>query len=265
MNVKYIYSYICHLCEAHSFRRRYLRPARKKACLVLWNLNVHCRVYNSPQINSVLNQMDQVQISIIFFPWLQIGNTIHSSPRTPMWYLLLFQKRVWKIFFWALIRRLDSFNLLWWPSNCLRLSSCNFRPQCVVPNIENRLRTKTASCVRRTESSYTREVLYSKTPVFKKYEKKIVQHFTKTVKENITLWKSGTDWCWHVSIQLLHYTINLNRLWPLTYWDRGFESHQGHGYLSVVSVVCCQVEVSATSLSLVQSSPTDCAASLCVI
>jgi len=35
--------------------------------------------------------------------------------------------------------------------------------------------------------------------------------------------------------------------------------------LSVVSVVCCQVEVSATSLSLVQRSPTDCAASLCVI
>jgi len=29
--------------------------------------------------------------------------------------------------------------------------------------------------------------------------------------------------------------------------------------LSVVSVVCCQVEVSATSWSLVQRSPTDCA------
>ena len=29
--------------------------------------------------------------------------------------------------------------------------------------------------------------------------------------------------------------------------NRGFESHRGHGYLSVVSVVCCQVEVSATS------------------
>jgi len=32
-----------------------------------------------------------------------------------------------------------------------------------------------------------------------------------------------------------------------------------------VSVVCCQVEVSATSWSLVQRSPTECAASLCVI
>ena len=39
---------------------------------------------------------------------------------------------------------------------------------------------------------------------------------------------------------------------PLACWDLGFESHRGHGYLSVVSVVCCQVEVSATSWSLVQ-------------
>ena len=39
----------------------------------------------------------------------------------------------------------------------------------------------------------------------------------------------------------------------------------GHGCLSVVSVVCCQVVVSATSWSLVQRSPTDCGASLCVI
>jgi len=31
---------------------------------------------------------------------------------------------------------------------------------------------------------------------------------------------------------------------PLACWDLGFESHRGHGYLSVVSVVCCQVEVS---------------------
>jgi hypothetical protein len=34
--------------------------------------------------------------------------------------------------------------------------------------------------------------------------------------------------------------------------------------LSFVSVVCCQVEVSATDWSLVQRSPTDCGAS-CVI
>ena len=52
---------------------------------------------------------------------------------------------------------------------------------------------------------------------------------------------------------------------PLACWDLGFESHRGHGYLSVVSVVCCQAEVSATGWSLVQRSPTDCAASSCVI
>ena len=36
-------------------------------------------------------------------------------------------------------------------------------------------------------------------------------------------------------------------------------------WMFVVSVVCCQVEVSATSWSLVQRSPTGCDASLCVI
>jgi hypothetical protein len=37
----------------------------------------------------------------------------------------------------------------------------------------------------------------------------------------------------------------------------------GHGCLSVVCVVCFRVEVSATSRSLVQRSPTDCGASSC--
>ena len=52
-------------------------------------------------------------------------------------------------------------------------------------------------------------------------------------------------------------------LWPLASWDCGFESHQGHGCLSVVSVVCCQVEVSASGWSLVQRSPTYCDVSEC--
>jgi hypothetical protein len=44
------------------------------------------------------------------------------------------------------------------------------------------------------------------------------------------------------------------------------KSHRGHGCLSLVSVVCCQVEVSATSWSLVQKSPTECGVSqMCVI
>jgi hypothetical protein len=38
-------------------------------------------------------------------------------------------------------------------------------------------------------------------------------------------------------------------------------SNHARGCLSVVSVVCCQVEVSATSWSLVQRSPTDCGVS----
>ena len=34
-------------------------------------------------------------------------------------------------------------------------------------------------------------------------------------------------------------------VWPLTCWDFGFEYRRGYGCLSLVSVVCCQVEVSA--------------------
>ena len=41
-------------------------------------------------------------------------------------------------------------------------------------------------------------------------------------------------------------------------WNYGLESCGGHGCLSVVSAVCCQVEVSARSRSLVQRSPTEC-------
>jgi hypothetical protein len=40
--------------------------------------------------------------------------------------------------------------------------------------------------------------------------------------------------------------------------DCGFEYRQGHGRVSPVSVVCCQVEVSAAGRSLVQRSPTEC-------
>jgi hypothetical protein len=50
---------------------------------------------------------------------------------------------------------------------------------------------------------------------------------------------------------------------PLAWWHCGFESHRQHGYLSLVSVVCCQVEVSASGWSLVQRSPTECGVSEC--
>ena len=48
---------------------------------------------------------------------------------------------------------------------------------------------------------------------------------------------------------------------PLACWDCGFECRRGHGFLSLVSVVCCQIEVSASGWLLVQRSPTDCGVS----
>ena len=50
---------------------------------------------------------------------------------------------------------------------------------------------------------------------------------------------------------------------PLACWDCGFESRREHGYLSVVSGVCCQVEVSASGCSLVLRIPTECGVSEC--
>ena len=47
----------------------------------------------------------------------------------------------------------------------------------------------------------------------------------------------------------------------LVCWDGGFHSHWGHGCLSTVTAVCCQVEVYAKGRSLVQRSPTECCAS----
>jgi hypothetical protein len=44
---------------------------------------------------------------------------------------------------------------------------------------------------------------------------------------------------------------------PIACWNCGFESHGGNGYLSLVSVVFCQVEFSASGRSLVQRSPTE--------
>jgi len=48
-------------------------------------------------------------------------------------------------------------------------------------------------------------------------------------------------------------------------WDCGFECRRGHGYLPFVSVLCYQVQVSATGRFLVQRSPTDCGVSLSVV
>jgi hypothetical protein len=45
----------------------------------------------------------------------------------------------------------------------------------------------------------------------------------------------------------------------------GSNPARGKNILSVLSIVCYQVEVSATGRSLVQSSTTECGASLCVM
>jgi hypothetical protein len=67
------------------------------------------------------------------------------------------------------------------------------------------------------------------------------------------------------------YTISRSRwprgltqgLRPFAYRYCGFESRQRHGRLSLVSVVCCQVEVPAIGRSLVQRSSTECGVSEC--
>jgi hypothetical protein len=50
---------------------------------------------------------------------------------------------------------------------------------------------------------------------------------------------------------------------PLACWDCGFESRRGYGCLSLVSVGCCQVDVTAASRSLFQRSPAECDVSVC--
>ena len=47
---------------------------------------------------------------------------------------------------------------------------------------------------------------------------------------------------------------------PFFCWDCGHKSRRGHGCLFLVIFVCYQVEVSPTSRSLVQRSPTECGA-----
>jgi hypothetical protein len=49
--------------------------------------------------------------------------------------------------------------------------------------------------------------------------------------------------------------------WPCGLRSGSSAAHRGHGCLSLVSVVCCQVEVSATGWSLVLRSPTECGVS----
>jgi len=67
---------------------------------------------------------------------------------------------------------------------------------------------------------------------------------------------TGTFFCYRFQSPRRSAAARLLRLWvriPPGAW------------MSVVSVMCCQVEVSATNWSLVQRSLTDCGVSLCVI
>ena len=49
----------------------------------------------------------------------------------------------------------------------------------------------------------------------------------------------------------------------LACWDCGHESRQGHGCISLASVVCFQVEFSASGWSIAQGSATECDVSEC--
>ena len=91
--------------------------------------------------------------------------------------------------------------------------------------------------------------------------------------------KAGTDVCsqtGHTSLPyLLRQSYSPCRLWRVnrfeswSQWPRGLRSAAARllrswvrippgAWVFVVSVMCCQVEISATSWSLVQRSPTDC-------
>jgi len=49
-----------------------------------------------------------------------------------------------------------------------------------------------------------------------------------------------------------------SKTWPLSCWDCLFEFSRSHACLSLVSSVCCQIEVYAKGRSLVQRNTTDC-------
>ena len=78
----------------------------------------------------------------------------------------------------------------------------------------------------------------------------------------------GSQICWRLikkaEVCLMRQYIYISRcfcgicLRPNAYLNCGFESRRRNGRLSLVSVVCCQVEVFASSRSLVQRIPTEC-------
>ena len=79
-----------------------------------------------------------------------------------------------------------------------------------------------------------------------------LSYYFALVNERIRpVWFYWNRQCWSVG------------LWQITYWDCGFEFRRGYACLSVVSVVFCQVGVSAAGRSLVQRISTECGVSEC--
>jgi hypothetical protein len=102
------------------------------------------------------------------------------------------------------------------------------------------------------------------------------QQCTRNIGVTVTLWARIWDGPGLISTWLLFIVIGNSGdiygsrrsqrqhcLRPLVCWDCAFDSRRGHGYLSLVNVVCCQVEVCATGRSLVQRSPAACGVSEC--
>ena len=107
-------------------------------------------------------------------------------------------------------------------------------------------------------------------------------HYLVTWFGDMTWWHYLVTWLgditcditwWHYSESLSHFFRHSNiadpggrAVWgvgqrPLALYDCGVESRRGHGCLSVVSVVHCELEASASGWSLVQRSTTECGVS----
>jgi hypothetical protein len=84
--------------------------------------------------------------------------------------------------------------------------------------------------------------------------------------------------CQHYIFSSIHVCVFIIIYFCRSQWPRGLRRRSaavrllglrvrippgGHGCLSLVSVVCCQVEISASGWSLVQRGPTDCGVSEC--
>jgi len=118
--------------------------------------------------------------------------------------------------------------------------------------VSNGQKTKTGggnganvNIVRRESCSKTIRKLFRRN-----YEYLVLAGCTRRVLCLITLWYHSAG-----PSDRAVYCVGLQ---SLTFWDCWFESPRGHKYLSIVSVVCSQVEVPGTGRSLVQRSPTEC-------